>query len=325
MSCSSLYFDAAACSPEASTPWGLLLWAALFSVAHAQSCTYTEQIAGCSSVPVGESTVCTVTVSYVTGSSCTLPDFEGPGLPEAWSGNADFSVQSSTCTGNVEASCTVGMLFTPTAIGSVTGEMNLFSSNTPTISFYFSATAVSGVTYSWQAGAWGSCTGGSGSWVPSGWTPASGCGSTEQTRTASCSITADSGSESRTVTCEGSDGSTGSASDCTGTEPATTQACTPTSSSVCGTEPSTTQTVDLTNACDYAWEESAWTPLTGCGLTEQTRTVSCLRSDGTTAPNSDCPGTAPTSTQSSALSGSCPSTCTPDSASGVYCVLIPLH
>ena len=176
-------------------------------------------------------------------------------------------------------------------------------------------------TYTWEPGSWSACSGGSGTWSYTAWSPAAGSACTaslNQTRTGTCNVTADSGSESRTVTCQRSDGTTVSGSYCTSSEPATSQACTP-SSVDCGTEEPLTQTVSDYGGCSYSWQASgfgacvggtgtweytAWSPTCGSGTFTQTRTascvpnsnsatqtqtVTCLRSDGTTVAGSYCP------------------------------------
>ena len=154
----------------------------------------------------------------------------------------------------------------------------------------------SGCQYSWSSGNWGACSGGSGTWQYSSWTPATGSACTSslsQTRTASCVANSGSGSQSRTETCMRSDGTAVSSSYCSGTaEPATSESCTPSSGFSCGTEGATSQSVPDYSTCNYNWQMSAWSaPSSTCSTTAtETRTGTCLRSDGTTVPNSDCSG-----------------------------------
>jgi hypothetical protein len=109
------------------------------------------------------------------------------------------------------------------------------------------------VTYSWQIGDW-----------QSGGT----CGTVTDTRT---------------VMCMGSDGNTYADSNCS------------------GTKPTTTQTRDTGVSCvTYTWNTTNWTPAVdgnSCGVITQTRTVTCLGSDGNTYPDSSCDGVKPTTTQ----------------------------
>jgi hypothetical protein len=109
------------------------------------------------------------------------------------------------------------------------------------------------VTYSWQVGDW-----------QSGGT----CGTVTDTRT---------------VMCMGSDGNTYADSNCS------------------GTKPTTTQTRDTGVSCvTYTWNTTNWTPAVdgnSCGVITQTRTVTCLGSDGNTYPDSSCEGVKPTNEQ----------------------------
>jgi hypothetical protein len=82
-------------------------------------------------------------------------------------------------------------------------------------------------TPSWVSGAFGICTGGSGSF--SAWTPLTGCGPATQART--CIPVAGSGTQTQTPTCQWNDGASAPGA-CIGTGP-TTQVCTPGPSS-CG-------------------------------------------------------------------------------------------
>jgi hypothetical protein len=112
------------------------------------------------------------------------------------------------------------------------------------------------------------------------------------------------------------------------------QTCTPTTVSCAGTAPATAQTVIDRGGCGPAswvqggfgacvggtgtWSYVTWTPATGCGMTTQTstgtciplagsgtqsQTVTCQAADGATLPSSGCTG-APAATQS----------CTPDTS-----------
>lgn len=123
-------------------------------------------------------------------------------------------------------------------------------------------------TYEWSVGPVGTCSGGSGVWVPTAWSTCVGgttawnigawsacsagtqtrsvtCGhvanSGTQNRTLTCQFNANSGTGPRTVTCLRSDGVVVADTYCTTTKPPTTASCTPTNPSVCGAAPSTTQ------------------------------------------------------------------------------------
>lgn len=159
--------------------------------------------------------------------------------------------------------------------------------------------AYNGCTYSWQTGSWGSCTGGSGTWQYSAWTPTSGCGTVTQSRTASCVANANSASRTRSVTCRRSDGTTVADSYCGGGKPASSGACTPTSGFSCGTQGPLSQQATLTNTCRYEWAVGDWSaPSSACSESAtQTRSVVCKRSDGTTVADSSCGAPKPPTTQ----------------------------
>ena len=97
------------------------------------------------------------------------------------------------------------------------------------------------------------------SWTPGAW----------QDPGASCSA---SETQSRSITCTSSDGRTVEDSFCT------------------EARPSDTRTVEDYSSCSYAWVEGGFQdPGSSCTASEtQTQTVTCLRSDGTRVPNSEC-------------------------------------
>lgn len=169
----------------------------------------------------------------------------------------------------------------------------------------------SGCTYSWTTGNWSSCTGGSGTWQYSSWSPSSGCGEVEQSRTATCQANSNSGSRTRAITCLRSDGTTVSNSTCQdklGNPPATSQACTPTSGFSCGTKGSTTRTVTLTNTCSWAWKTSSWSSWSSTCSDNATRTRSvwCERSDGYHDPvTTNCSGSKPATSQTAEVTTGC--------------------
>jgi len=166
----------------------------------------------------------------------------------------------------------------------------------------------SGCPYQWDPAVWGSCTGGTFSWQYSSWAPPTACGNATQTRTTtSCSVTTDSGSESRSVACvQQSNGASVAVSNCAGlpalgTEPVLTQTCTPTvtGNAECGAIGPLSQGVLLTNGCagitftwvqdgygtctggTGTWQYGTWSPANGCGPTTQTRSASCLATANT--------------------------------------------
>ena len=117
-----------------------------------------------------------------------------------------------------------------------------------------SAYQVSGCGYSWQTSTFGA--------------PAAACGSTTQ---------------SRSVWCQRSDNQTVADSFC------------PSAS-----KPSTTQGATDYSTCTYSWNPGGWSAWsTTCGNGTQTRSVTCLRSDGTTVADASCSsaGTKPVASQ----------------------------
>lgn len=86
--------------------------------------------------------------------------------------------------------------------------------------------------------------------------------------------------QSRTVTCLRTDGQTVDDSACQGVKPPLTQA---------ATDHST---------CSFAWSAGEWTTPGACGTTTRTRSVSCVRSDMTAAPEGSCdPATRPATSE----------------------------
>ena len=116
-----------------------------------------------------------------------------------------------------------------------------------------SVTDTSGCSYAWRTGAWGATT--------------QSCGQ---------------GTQTRSVSCGRSDGSTADDAKCT------------------GAKPETTQTVTSTATCTTAWTTGEWgNPTPACGATTASRTVTCHRSDGTDVDGSQCAGDRPASTEPS--------------------------
>lgn len=103
--------------------------------------------------------------------------------------------------------------------------------------------------YAWDEGAPGPCTGGSGIWITSDWTPTTGCGSVVQVRTASCAVTEGSGIRVSEARCVRQDGIPVEDRFCSGDKPESfVQSCTPTGSAACGPAPATSQVVSM-NEC----------------------------------------------------------------------------
>ena len=221
-------------------------------------------------------------------SSQTVSDYSGCSYNWITSG---WSAPNSSCSSSATETETVQC---QRSDGTIVSNSDCNAASEPpssqTVSDY------SGCQYNWSSGNWSTCSGGSGTWQYSSWTPGTGSACTSslsQTRTASCVANSGSGSQSRTETCLRSDGTAVSSSYCSGTaEPATSESCTPSSGFSCGTEGATSQTVPDYSTCNYSWQMSAWSaPSSTCSTTAtETRTGTCLRSDGTTVPNSDCSG-----------------------------------
>lgn len=123
----------------------------------------------------------------------------------------------------------------------------------------------SSCSYNWQSGAW------------SAWS-------------STCSASA---TQTRTVTCQRSDGTTVADASCSGA----------------GAKPATSQSSAQYGGCTYSWQASGWSAWdsTCSGSATQTRSVWCQRSDGTTVADASCSGAGvkPVTSQSSAQYGGC--------------------
>jgi hypothetical protein len=109
-------------------------------------------------------------------------------------------------------------------------------------------------------------------WTPGGWATPAACGSTTSTRS---------------MTCVRTDGATVADAYCTAAKPATTQPATDYST------------------CTFAWSATGWSTPAACGSTTSTRSVTCLRSDGTTVSDASCAGAKPATTQAATDYSSC--------------------
>jgi hypothetical protein len=281
----------------------------------------------CGSETAGQTTSCgagSVTVTATAGEVI----FDAN--PFSLNDNTDFTVAAGTCANATLAigqSCTSGAIaFSPVSAGAKASTVTVTPNFGTSGTFSLSGTGVYG--YSWQAGGFGSCTGGSGTWGYSSWTPTTGCGVSSQSRTGTCSVTAGSGTQTQSVSCVRTDGTTVANSFCTGAAPSSSQSCTPATAS-CGTEGALTQSATLTNACSYnwvvgtagactggsaSWSYTAWTPAAGSHCTTQlaqtrsgtctpvansgtaSASVSCQDQAGNVVANSNCTGTAPSGT-----------------------------
>jgi hypothetical protein len=158
-------------------------------------------------------------------------------------------IEQSTGSTMPNQTCTTSMPVTTSACTPTSGSANCTA--TPDTSN--STTNFDACTYQWVASGFSTCAGATANWAYSAWSPATGCGTNiQQNRTGTCQQVA--GSQSQTVSCQRTqDHTTVTASNCSGTAPATTQSCT----IPCGTE-NTQQFQDLTNGCTYTWKASAW-------------------------------------------------------------------
>lgn len=120
---------------------------------------------------------------------------------------------------------------------------------------------VGGCGYGWKTGDWGA--------------NAPACGSSVQTRS---------------VTCQRSDGSTASDGMCASAGP----------------RPTDHQATTDYSTCTYGWSATGWTDWSNtCGSASRSRTVTCQSSDGRTVPDQQCSGTRPEESQSDYLTTGC--------------------
>ena len=102
-------------------------------------------------------------------------------------------------------------------------------------------------------------------WIPDAWSQCSNsCGAGQQTRGVQCVMNGKHGSPDV---------------NCGPNRPADTQAC-----------------YDV-QGCDYTWQPGEWTDTAGCGQVVETRDLTCLRGDGKTVSNDQCPTPAPDTTR----------------------------
>jgi len=98
-------------------------------------------------------------------------------------------------------------------------------------------------------------------WIPDAWSQCSNsCGGGQQTRAVQCMMNGKHGSPDV---------------NCGPNRPADNQSC-----------------YDI-QGCSYTWQPGEWTDMSGCGQVVETRELTCLRGDGKTVPNDQCPAPAP--------------------------------
>jgi len=98
-------------------------------------------------------------------------------------------------------------------------------------------------------------------WIPDAWSQCSNsCGAGQQTRAVQCMMNGKHGSPDV---------------NCGPNRPADNQSC-----------------YDI-QGCDYTWQPGEWTDTSGCGQVVETRDLTCLRGDGKTVSNDQCPTPAP--------------------------------
>lgn len=148
------------------------------------------------------------------------------------------------------------VMFSPTKVGTFTYGILLYEPPSvrncynvcPVAAIRLHGTAVAAPT--WSIDPSPACEGGSGTWMPTDWLPASGCGMVKQSRSVSCAIAANSGKRANNVKCVDGSGTVLPDSDCNAaTRPEDFSDCTPTDPSVCGQMPATERTVRLTDTC----------------------------------------------------------------------------
>lgn len=131
----------------------------------------------------------------------------------------------------------------------------------------------------------------------------------QQTSTASCTFAWESGvwsapdktcgdaTQTRAVSCKRSDGTLAEESSC----------------ATVGDKPATTQHAQQTSGCGYRWSTGEWgASAPACGASSQTRTVTCMRQDGTASDASSCTDARPDTTRASTDYTTCIDGRTPD-------------
>jgi len=158
-----------------------------------------------------------------------------------------------------------------------------------------------------------------------GWSTPNGCGTVTQTRSASCvrsdgttvsnancgtPVTSQNTTNYNSCSYNFSYGAWTNPSGCGTVTQSRGASCirsdgTAVSNAYCGT-PVTSQTATNYNSCSYNWSYGGWGACsTSCGTGTQSRSASCVRSDGTTVANSTC-GTPATSQSCSSNAGCAP-------------------
>src|SRR5690606_35409246 len=148
---------------------------------------------------------------------------------------------SSTCEldkwYNPGDTCTLTVTFKPTTPGIKTagGETLWLKEGTREWEGYIYFQGIGDTAGTWQTGEWSACSGGAGEWLTGPWTPTTGCGLTEQSRTATCAMIANSGVRTRNVTCMDGNGRALDMVFCMDQPPpAASERCTPMGEASCG-------------------------------------------------------------------------------------------
>jgi len=229
----------------------------------------------CAATTVGTPVSCGTVSVTAQGGPITLAS-----TPLSLTGNPNYTVSAGTCVANqtltVGQTCSTGaIVFDPSSAGTIAATLTISCGSGCSVAVALTGT---GYTYAWQTG---------------GWTPAAGSNCT-------ASLT-----QTRTITCLRSDGAAVNAVNCN-------QA----------TEPVSSQVLADFGGCTYdwqvgpwgvcsggtaQWQYTSWLPSSGCGVTDQkrgascspdadsatqSRSVLCVRADGTTVANDSCNGTA---------------------------------
>ena len=187
-------------------------------------------------------TYCTSALNQTRTGTCSITTGSGAQTRTVTCLRSDGTTVASSYCSNTQAEPATSQACTPTSVNC--GTEAALSRTEPDYG---------GCTYSWQASGFGACVGGTGTWNYTAWTPTCGIGTFTQTRSGTCNPNAGSATQTQTVSCQRSDGTTVADTYCsTSTEPALSQACTPSSGYSCGTEAALNQSVTMNSVCAAA-------------------------------------------------------------------------